>query len=440
MKTARTELPSTSAEPRVAVTGAPSRRRRSWRGAWVVVHRYVGLTIATFLVVAGLTGSFLAFHDEIDILLNPELRLVEPPEPGAPLLDPLVLRDRIAEHFPDQPPQQVVLSVEPGQSVGMWVEVDHGYISYFIDPYTGAVLGSRNGHLLDDVRANFTTFVYHLHEELALGEVGAVLLGIVSLLWTIDCFIGLYLTFPARRAAAAADGERKWMARWKPSWLVRGGSLFGSIFTFHRASGLWVWPLLFVFAWSSVGFNLGSAYYPVMNLLGAGPNVWADLPRLEEPLTQPDLDLGEALERARELMAIEAEQRGFEIQREGWLDYQENRGIYLYRVHSTHDVGSRYPGTRLWFDGNTGELLAYWAPTGIATGSTITSWLFALHMGTVGGVAYRIVIVIVGVLVAGLCVTGVIIWWRKLQIRRRARPVNRTSPVTNPHHPPTQSP
>ena len=32
----------------------------------------------------------------------------------------------------------------------------------------------------------------------------------------------------------------------------------------HRAGGLWLWAMLFVFAWSSVAFNLTPAYDAVM--------------------------------------------------------------------------------------------------------------------------------------------------------------------------------
>ena len=59
-------------------------------------------------------------------------------------------------------------------------------------------------------------FLYKLHYSLALGEVNSYLFGVVALLWTIDCFVGAYLTFPppsgARRrlGGRAAAGARGW--------------------------------------------------------------------------------------------------------------------------------------------------------------------------------------------------------------------------------------
>ena len=43
------------------------------RLCWLRLHRYAGLVLAIFLTSAGLTGSIIAFEDELDAWLNPEL-------------------------------------------------------------------------------------------------------------------------------------------------------------------------------------------------------------------------------------------------------------------------------------------------------------------------------------------------------------------------------
>jgi len=47
----------------------------------VGIHRYVGLGIAGFLAITGLTGSILAFREPLDRWLNPDL-LTVPASPG----------------------------------------------------------------------------------------------------------------------------------------------------------------------------------------------------------------------------------------------------------------------------------------------------------------------------------------------------------------------
>lgn len=383
----------------------------------LVIHRYVGLFIATFILVAGLTGSVLVFFHELDAWTNPWHR-VTPPTPDAAFVDPFVLRDQIAAELPGAY-AEVHFAPKPGESLSVWAKIGPDqWRQHFVDPYTGAQLGSREWGAISEGTHNVFPFIYRLHYQLALGTVGTWLFGIVALLWTIDCFIGMYLTFPARRAKGGGD-QRSWLARWKPSWLMKGGSLFGSIFSFHRASGLWMWPLLLVFAWSAVGFNLSPVFSPVMSLFGT-TDVHGSLPHLDPPKDKPAIGWHEAHAQAMALMAAEAERRGITDIVEDHLGYDAEHGAYHYSVHSSLDLTDRWPGTAVYLDGDTGALLGFVAPTGVATGDTLTSWLYALHMATVWGLPYRILVCVFGMLVAALSLTGVVIWWQKRTLRVKA--------------------
>ena len=81
---------------------------------------------------------------------------------------------------------------------------------------------------------------------LALGSVGTFLFGIAALLWTLDCFVGAYITFPQSSRRSATPPLLAWLQRWLPAWLIKANKLFAFVFTWHRASGLWLWALLFV--------------------------------------------------------------------------------------------------------------------------------------------------------------------------------------------------
>ncbi|HTU58939.1 MAG TPA: PepSY-associated TM helix domain-containing protein, partial [Polyangiales bacterium] len=205
--------------------------------------------MAVFLTVAGLTGCLLAFYTDLDAALNPELFRVHPPSPGAPLLDPLVVREKLlAQLPPGTEVQGVMLRLKPDRSVNYWIDERET----FVDPYTGALLGSRKFGKLSEGKKNVMTFLYEFHFTLALGEVGSWLFGVVALLWTFDCFVGAYLTLPPARARQAGAKRKSWLSRWLPAWLLKTNKLFTLVFTWHRASGLWVWGFLLVFAWSGV--------------------------------------------------------------------------------------------------------------------------------------------------------------------------------------------
>jgi uncharacterized iron-regulated membrane protein len=367
----------------------------------LVLHRWVGLSIAVFIIVAGLTGTLLVFNHELDAALNPQLFRVDA---NAKALDPFELRERAQANLGGAQLHEVNLNPKPGESVVAWTDDRE----YFIHPADGSVLGSRKwGDITEGLRLNAMPFIYRLHYSLGLGDVGIWLFGIAALLWTLDCFVGAYLTFPAQ-----SSSPRPWLSRWGSAWLMKTGQLFGSIFTFHRAAGLWLWAMLFVFAWSGVGFNLNPVFQPVMGLIGY-EDAWYSLPQRETPLTQPKLDFHAAHAAAKPLMQAEARRLGFDIKREGAVEFDPERGVYRYSVHSSFDLGDRWPETSLWLDADTGKQLALDLSTGQNAGNTLAHWLFALHMGIVGGWPYRIVVAILGVLISLLAVSGVWIWWRK---------------------------
>jgi uncharacterized iron-regulated membrane protein len=401
------------------------------RAVAISVHRYVGLATAVFLGVAGLTGTAIAFFDELDAAINPQMMVVAPPSPDAQPLPPLELRERLRSLVPERARvERVPLHWEPTSSVRFYVEPPPGVEglddNYYLNPYTGELLGSRRYADLSQGMKNLMPFVYRLHYRLALGQVGNYLMGIVALLWTIDCFVGAYLTFPPARRQAAPARQKSWHSRWKPAWLIRANKLFSFVFTWHRASGLWVWAMLLVLAWSSVGLNLPEVYNPVMQgIFRMDQRAHESVPELKERRPLPVLSFHEAHERGKALMAMLASEHGFEVIRGHRLDYDQNRGAYRYRVLSSRDISDRSPNTTIHFDGNDGKLLAWETPTGQNTGRTITTWLYHLHWAslTVGGLPYRIFVSLMGLVVTALSVTGVWIWLRK----RRKRAPKRAS-------------
>ena len=314
----------------------------------------------------------------------------------------------LASHVPLRP--------KDGEAVSFFVRREEGDNQFFVNPYTGDVQGSRRWGDITQGSKNLMPFVYRLHYSLALDDIGILLFGVVALLWTLDCFVGAYLTFPPRRQAKPTARRRSWFARWKKSWLIRTTKLFSFVFTWHRASGLWLWAILFVFAWSAVAFNLDEVYRPVMRtLFPMNEQAYKLLPKLEEPRKTPRLSFAEAHRIGKAMMEEQAVLQDFRIFEGHGLRYDASHGVYRYRVRSSRDISDRYPGTTLWLDGDTGRFVAFEAPTGERLGNTVSSWLVHLHLGSIsaGGLLYRIFVSFVGLAVAVLSITGVWIWWKK---------------------------
>jgi len=410
------------------------------RSLWVGLHRYVGLALAGFLIIAGVTGSLLAWNDELEAFVSPQLFRVAAPSPDARRLDPLVIRERLQAAYPHALAVRVPLAQEPGRALLFMLRSAPGGAhrtaqallndQVFVDPYTGRVLGERKWGELSQGMKNLMPFIYRLHYSLALGVVGTIGFGIVALLWTIDCFVGAYLTLPAKshrtHRMAAARRRRPWLVRWWPAWTLRRSGGYRLNVDLHRAGGLWTWAMLFVLAWSSVAFNLPQVYEPAMKAAFAHQPGFESLPRLAVPRPEPALAWGDALSSARRLMAQQAHEHGFEVHAEKALIYDPVRGLYRYDVRSSRDIRSPGGNTRMAMDGASGAFKGLWLPTGAASGDTIKTWLTNLHMASMWGWPMKLFLCVLGLVVTVLSVTGVVIWERKRRARGSASTTRHT--------------
>jgi len=398
--------------------------RRLGRAHIVALHRYVGLLMAVFLVVAAATGSVLAFRDELDEWLAPEL-FVARSAASAPLLDPFVLRARVAQQVaPQGRVDAVVLDLRPGRTARFPVAPNPdgaggfhrlGYDEVFVDPHTGDIQGRRAREAIAFTAQQAVPLLYKVHHSLALpGIWGTLLLGVISLLWTLDCFVGAWLTFPK---------GRPFLPKWKPAWLVKWrAGVHRATLDLHRAGGLWLWAVLLLFAWSSVMFNLREPVFrPVMGVVFPFDDSWRTVPVRPKPVLAPRLDWPAAHAAARRAMQDMAAEVGFTVDREDRLQLDRRRGVYAYLVHSTVDLRSDAGNTAILIDADTGVPMGRWLPTGGPAGNTVSNWMGALHMAQVFGRPYQVFVFVLGIAVVVITITGVMVWQKKLRARILSR-------------------
>ena len=384
------------------------------RQFFVFLHRWAGLAMTVFLILVGLTGSMLAFKTDLERLICP--RIYATPRPSVPALDIATLAERAGARVPHgevvtvevEEPDQALVVFRPRDDPTTGKPYELGFVQMFVDPWSGEELGRRNGNISEGL-ISLMPFIWRFHFTLELGGWGGWILGVVALVWTIDCFIGFYLTLPI----STGDFWR----RWKPAWLVkwRAGP-YRLNFDLHRAGGLWVWAMLLIFAWSSVMLNLPSVYAPVTRALFD-----YQLPmghdQTERPLP-PRIDFRAAVSIGERLMAEQATENGFSVARP--IMFYHMGGSYGYVVRSSRDIRDKLGLTMINFDADTGELISFETPTGEHSGNTVTTWLRALHMADVFGLPYRIFVCVLGLIITMLSVTGVYIWWKKRKARIHA--------------------
>jgi uncharacterized iron-regulated membrane protein len=405
------------------------------RSLLVLLHRWFGLFSAVFLFIAGFTGALIAWDHEIDEWLNPQLFHADPPVTAEPL-PALELANRVEAADARVRVGFMSLRTEPGHTHGMSVNArldpatGKAYVLEYdqlgVHPGSGEIQGRRLWGALSLSREQIMPFLYKLHYSLHLPaisglESGILLMGVVAVVWTLDSFIALWISFPNRKQWRKSFGFR-----------LRSGARKLN-FDLHRSGGVWLWPLVLVLAFTAVSMNLNRELMrPLVSLFSTiSPNPFADREVSALPI-EPLLTREQVLELARP----EAVRRGITAPA-GGIFYSPEFGLYgvgFYEGSDSHTNGG-LGNPWLYFDGRDGHAAGAELPGTGSAGDVFLQAQFPLHSGRIAGSFGRILVTILGLAIATLSVTGVVIWAQKRrsrvwQSRREATaPPSSTTPL-----------
>ena len=406
------------------------------RAFWTLIHRWAGLAVALFLIVAGLTGAITSWDHELDEWLNADIMAT----PGrGPLRDPLELVAVVEAADPRVQVSYITLALEEGHAASFLVRplADPAtgkpfvldYNNVFVDPVTARITGQRDSNAVSLSRRSLMPFLRTVHYSLHIPAFwgtdrwGYWLMGGVALLWLLDSFVALYLTTPRRLKTRgdAAPAHRKpatWWQRWKPSWLLRwraGGYKLN--FDLHRAGGLWVWGVIIVVAFTSFSLNLfREVFYPVMSLVSQttpGPYE-TQTPAPFGSYVPPQVSFAQAVKVA----TAEAVRRGYEYPPSG-IYYGGDFAFYNVSFFDPADEsGAMGMGlSNMYIDAKDASVLGEYRPWKGTAADVFVQLQLPLHSGRLLGMPGRILMSFMGVMVAMLSVTGIVIWARKRRSR-----------------------
>lgn len=391
------------------------------RALLVRVHRWLGLAAAPFLFVAGLTGAVISWDHELDAWLNPAFFHAR--DPGV-LQAPLALATRLEAADPRVRVSYMPLSLGAGESFVAFVEprvdpatgkafaVDYNQVA--LDPVSGEILARRMWGAPTLSRENLLPFLYKLHYSMQIPDAkgmewGVLLMGAIALGWVIDCLVALWLSFPR-------------LASWRKSFAFRwreGG--YRLTFDLHRSGGVWAWLFLLVLAVTSVSMNLErQVTRPLVSFFSTLTPSPLDERQATQPFV-PTLSREDAVARAQ----AEAQRRGI-VAPPGGLFLSSLAGIYgvgFFAAGASHgDGGLGNPW--LYLDARNGAPAGATIPGEGSAGDVFLQAQFPLHSGRIAGLTGRILVSLSGLVVATLCVTGVVIWYRKRRARLRRAPAD----------------
>ena len=341
------------------------------RAVVLKLHLWGAFIAGAFIIVLGLTGSVMAFEDELDHLTHPRLFAVTPSGAPLPLAD---LGARVLAAKPGKRIGGYGMGVSPGLSYYVAV----GGSAVYVNQYTGEILGERSG-------ATWLNQVHQFHLRLLAGQTGRTIVswaGVLMLLLTIS---GIYLWWPVKRVAIdwRAGGRRRW-------------------FDVHNTIGVLAFAFLFILSLTGVVIGFESVTSPLFyRVTDSQPYPFAVpvAPRAGAALVTPDA----AVDAARKAMpgAVPIA-----------VGAPNPKSAYRVAMRFPED---RTPGgrTRVFVDPYTGAVVLSESSRTTAGGTRIVNANRAIHTGDMFGIPSKIGMSLASLAAAAQVITGLTMWWKR---------------------------
>ena len=365
------------------------------------LHLWLGLASGIVVLIVSVTGCLFVFQKEISEAVWKRKYFVTAPDGGQAL--PLTTLQSIAQTVlgTDKPINDITIHRQSDRSwefmayklndtaITYFGAIGY-YVSVFIDPYTGTVLGTR------DYKYDFFSVVKYIHWSLLLNTpYGQPIVGWSTLVFVIGLITGLVLWWPKKWTRALRD--RSFKIKWKASFKRVNYDLHNvpGFYTLIPALILGLTGMVFAFQWFSAAVYIAAAGTttppPQVNVRSADT--------LNVACKPMDIAFQEALHQlpeAQRLLIIPAAGKEGVITVLGY----KNGAVY-------------YGSDALQFDQYSGKLLHRRNNSEKNKGEKLIEMNYDIHVGAIGGLTGKIIAFIVSLICASLPVTGFIIWWGK---------------------------
>ncbi|WP_426150326.1 PepSY-associated TM helix domain-containing protein [Pseudomonas sp. DC3000-4b1] len=390
----------------------------AWR--W---HFYAGLLVAPVMIILAVTGIIYLFKPQLDPLLYPQLMRVQAQAQPLPA-DALLAQVRDA--YPHASIDQYLPPATVDSSAQFILAQDGRSLSLFLDPYSGALLGTQ------DAFYNLQAMARALHGELLIGKVGDAIVELAAGWGVVLVISGLYLWWPRGKGTGGVLWPR----------LASRGRLFWR--DLHAVVGFWgslglLFMLLTGMTWTGIW---GKQYAELWNRFPTG--MFSEVPLSDVKARSLNQAERQTVPWAVETMPMpmsggaHAEHMGHGAPASGPAAPQ----VSLQTVVDTAERAGVHPGYSVTFpktdtgvytvavfaddprndatlhiDQYTGRVLAdvRYAQYGPAARATELSVM--LHEGKMFGLANQLVVLLICVMVLLGSVSGLVIWWKRRPAR-----------------------
>lgn len=387
---------------------------RIWR--W---HFYAGLVCLPFILSLAITGALYLFHQQIDDVVYASTVL----RPDAPATLPASrLRDVALTAYPGQA-VAITFPADSRHNAQVDVAREDGVLQVFVNPASGNVAG------VIAADARLMTIIRNIHSLVIVGTAGKVVIEIVAGWIIVLIATGTYLWWPRGRNVGVVSIRRGAQGRtwWRDLHAVTG-AFGGIVILFLALTGM---------PWSMVwGTNVNA--WLTAHGLGVPAGMWVGVPKSSVPAsalgTLPWAQQQDAVPASSNPHAMhEGMDMAPAVYQAPGLDAIPVRpGDRLALPQDTSGVYSviRTPGPVqsqrvIHIDQYSGRVLMDIRGSDIGAIGRVTEWGVAVHQGAQYGWPNLLVMLAGCVALMCLCISGVIVWWKRRPSGTLAAPARR---------------
>lgn len=340
------------------------------------LHLYFALALGVFVVIIGVTGSVIAFEGDIDRWTNTGLFNVQP---QGQTLSPTGLLAAAQKAYPGQ--KIGTLRLPQDETSAATFNVRGRQV--FLNPYNGAVIGSRSSGTWLDVN-------HQLHLRLLMGKTGATVVACVTGALLFLVASGIYLWWPLKRATV------KWSANARRIH-----------FDLHNTAGIYSAAILLVLGCTGIVIYFDGEIEQWLHARAGTARIERNIPSVGQPG-------GEMIDADRAVHVALATMPGTKALFVS--PPADAKGSYFVMVRYPEDLT---PGGRSWVnvDQYSGKILSYQDSRTVAWGSRSIIINRSIHTGDVFGYPSKVVMSLTCLLLVSQAITGYYMWWKKLRAR-----------------------
>ncbi len=379
-------------------------KKKNTRKTILQLHKILGLITGVVLFVVSITGCLWVFKEEIESFYD-DYKYVTPRQQD--FIAASKVKSLAEQVIPNKTIHGVIYG-KPNEAIEVvfyQTAPELFYQSVFIDPYTGDFIKRI------DNNAGFFAFVLKGHIRLWLPEaIGSRIISYSVLLFLIILISGLFLWWPRN--------NKNWRQRLKFDWNSKTRWKRKN-FDLHTVTGFYISSLGLVFAFTGCVMAFNWFYFIAYVATGGDKAPQFIMPNNESEIVINTTNTPVYDQLIPRLYKTHKDAHSFE------LHYPENDSTAVL-VEVSNSKGLYYNMDYLFFDQNTLKEIEttsiYGKYKDAHFADKVIRMNYDIHIGSIGGLAGKIIAFLASLICATLPVSGILLWYGK-KYKKKKKPV-----------------